>query len=237
MRSSCSCAAPPSARSAPCTRRPHYHRASWPFRLLDGERKNVQPFFHRHDRRLHSGQTSSRRHTGNSGHCNQDVSVYPFWLRLKLKSLAGQLNPGIPPMKLLTKAPTFIETAPSLSCPCAATRRKAWAFLSISRPRAGSSMWGTVWTTNEATKTASASRSSCSDSDNDPAMADQIVSTLSQFHQMVPALAILPALGRSAYKKFLPAGPLSAQSPQGISACLPTALFVRGRVFSLTQRR
>src|SRR2546430_12316239 len=61
MRSSCSCAAPPSARSAPCTRRPHYHRASWPFRLLDGERKNVQPFFHRHDRRLHSGQTSSRR--------------------------------------------------------------------------------------------------------------------------------------------------------------------------------
>src|SRR5215470_807804 len=33
---------------------------------------------------------------GNSSHFRQDVSIYPFWLRLKLQSLAGQLNPEVP---------------------------------------------------------------------------------------------------------------------------------------------
>jgi glyoxylase-like metal-dependent hydrolase (beta-lactamase superfamily II) len=33
---------------------------------------------------------------GNSSHFRQDVSIYPFWLRLKLQSLAGQLIPGVP---------------------------------------------------------------------------------------------------------------------------------------------
>ena len=50
------------------------------------------------------------------------------------------------------------------------------------------------------------------DSDNDPALANQVVSRLSQLHQMVPALAIIPAHGRSAYKKFFPAGPLTCVS-------------------------
>ena len=47
------------------------------------------------------------------------------------------------------------------------------------------------------------------DSDNDPALANQIVAKLNQLHQMVPELAIIPAHGRSAYLKLFPAGPLS----------------------------
>src|SRR5689334_7719051 len=41
---------------------------------------------------------------GNSSHFSQDVSVYPFWLRLKLQSLAGQLNPEVPLPELLRRA-------------------------------------------------------------------------------------------------------------------------------------
>src|SRR5690349_24642352 len=41
---------------------------------------------------------------GNSSHFKQDVSIYPFWLRLKLQSLAGQLNPGAPLPELLRRA-------------------------------------------------------------------------------------------------------------------------------------
>lgn len=46
-------------------------------------------------------------------------------------------------------------------------------------------------------------------SDNDPALANQIVAQLYNLHQQVPELAIIPAHGRSAYKKFFPSGPLS----------------------------
>ena len=52
------------------------------------------------------------------------------------------------------------------------------------------------------------------DSDNDPVLAKQIVSRLSQLHETVPGLAIIPAHGRSAYKKFFPAGPLGCVSGQ-----------------------
>ena len=52
------------------------------------------------------------------------------------------------------------------------------------------------------------------DSDNDMALADQIVGRLSELHEKVPGLAILPAHGRSAYKKFFPGGPLSCISGQ-----------------------
>src|SRR5207245_10919807 len=38
---------------------------------------------------------------GNSSHFKQDVSIYPFWLRLKLQSLAGQLNPEAPLPEML----------------------------------------------------------------------------------------------------------------------------------------
>src|SRR5580700_3512256 len=41
--------------------------------------------------------------TGNSSHFAEEVSVYPFWVRLKLKSLAGELNPRVPLPDLLRR--------------------------------------------------------------------------------------------------------------------------------------
>jgi glyoxylase-like metal-dependent hydrolase (beta-lactamase superfamily II) len=52
------------------------------------------------------------------------------------------------------------------------------------------------------------------DSDNDMALANQIVGRLSELHEKVPELAIIPAHGRSAYKKFFPGGPLTCVSGQ-----------------------
>ncbi len=52
------------------------------------------------------------------------------------------------------------------------------------------------------------------DSDNDMALANQIVGRLSELHEKMPGLAIIPAHGRSAYKKFFPGGPLSCVSAQ-----------------------
>ena len=52
------------------------------------------------------------------------------------------------------------------------------------------------------------------DSDNDGALADQVVGQLSELHEKVPGLAILPAHGRSAYQKFFPGGPSSCVSAQ-----------------------
>ncbi len=52
------------------------------------------------------------------------------------------------------------------------------------------------------------------DSDNDEALADQIVGRLNDLHEKLPELAIIPAHGRSAYKKFFPGGPLSCVSAQ-----------------------
>ena len=49
------------------------------------------------------------------------------------------------------------------------------------------------------------------DSDNDAVLANRIVTKLSQLHETVAALAIIPAHGRSAYKKFFPAGPLTCE--------------------------
>ena len=51
-------------------------------------------------------------------------------------------------------------------------------------------------------------------SDNDMSLANQIVGRLSELHEKVPGLAIIPAHGRSAYKKFFPSGPLSCVSGQ-----------------------
>jgi N-acyl homoserine lactone hydrolase len=50
------------------------------------------------------------------------------------------------------------------------------------------------------------------DSDNDPVLADQMVARLNALHHELPQLAIIPAHGRSAYKKFFVAGPLSCVS-------------------------
>jgi N-acyl homoserine lactone hydrolase len=52
------------------------------------------------------------------------------------------------------------------------------------------------------------------DSDNDEALANQIVARLSDLHEKLPALAIIPAHGRSAYKRFFPGGPPSCVSGQ-----------------------
>jgi N-acyl homoserine lactone hydrolase len=52
------------------------------------------------------------------------------------------------------------------------------------------------------------------DSDNDMVLANQIVGRLSELHEKVPGLAIIPAHGRSAYKKFFPGGPLTCVSGQ-----------------------
>ena len=52
------------------------------------------------------------------------------------------------------------------------------------------------------------------DSDNDMTLANQIVGRLSELHEKVPGLAIIPAHGRSAYKKFFPGGPLTCVSGQ-----------------------
>jgi glyoxylase-like metal-dependent hydrolase (beta-lactamase superfamily II) len=49
-------------------------------------------------------------------------------------------------------------------------------------------------------------------SDNDMALANQIVGRLSELHEKVPELAIIPAHGRSAYQKFFPGGPSSCVS-------------------------
>lgn len=52
------------------------------------------------------------------------------------------------------------------------------------------------------------------DSDNDEALANQVVARLSDLREKLPQLAIMPAHGRSAYKKFFPGGPLSCVSAQ-----------------------
>jgi glyoxylase-like metal-dependent hydrolase (beta-lactamase superfamily II) len=52
------------------------------------------------------------------------------------------------------------------------------------------------------------------DSDSDMALANQVVGRLSELHEKVPGLAIIPAHGRSAYKKFFPGGPLTCVSGQ-----------------------
>jgi N-acyl homoserine lactone hydrolase len=52
------------------------------------------------------------------------------------------------------------------------------------------------------------------DSDNDQALANRIVARLSRLHEKLPELAIIPAHGRSAYKKLFPGGPLSCVSAQ-----------------------
>src|SRR5580692_4352828 len=50
------------------------------------------------------------------------------------------------------------------------------------------------------------------DSDNDEALANQIVARLSELHEKLPELRIIPAHGRSAYQKFFLGGPLSCVS-------------------------
>jgi len=52
------------------------------------------------------------------------------------------------------------------------------------------------------------------DSDNNMVLANRVVGRLSELHEKVPGLAIIPAHGRSAYKKFFPGGSLTCVSGQ-----------------------
>ena len=52
------------------------------------------------------------------------------------------------------------------------------------------------------------------DSDNDEALANRVVARLNDLHEKLPELAIIPAHGRSAYKKFFSGGPLSCVAAQ-----------------------
>ena len=230
---------------------------------------------------------------GNSSHFSQDVSVYPFWPRLKLRSLAGQLGPEVPlpealrrvgedPAKLrwailshvhldhagglmdLPRLPVlmtreeilfandstaqakgyvlaaYTKALPSPNAPTLQFDPKPYEtfdesadlyrdgsvvvvplrghtpgsvgiFVNLSPSKrffyVGDSVDDERGFEDRVAKTLL-----LRDSDNDPVLANQIVSKLSQLHQMVPGLAIIPAHGRSAYKKLFPAGPLSCVS-------------------------
>lgn len=233
--------------------------------------------------------------TGNSSHFNQDVGIYPFWLRLKLESLAGQLNPDVPLPEMLRRAgedpaklrwailshvhldhagglmdlphltvlmtreellfandpsaqakgyvlAAYTKALPKPSAPTLQFEPKPYEIFDESddlykdgsvvvvplRGHAPGSV-GIFANLSPAKRLFYVGDSVddergfeervgkpllLRDSDNDPALANQIVSRLSQLHEMVPRLAIIPAHGRSAYKKFFPAGPQTCVSGQ-----------------------
>ena len=232
---------------------------------------------------------------GNSSHFNQDISIYPFALRLKLKSLAGQLNPEVPLRDLLRRAgenpgklrwailshvhldhagglmdlphlPVLVTreelqfahdgdvqakgyvvaaynkalpppTAPTLQFETrpyeifdeSADLYKDGSVVVVPLRGHTPGSVGIFVNLSPATRffyvgdTVDDERGFeervgkpllLRDSDNDPALANQIVSKLSQLHELVPGLAIIPAHGRSAYKKFFPGGPQSCVSGQ-----------------------
>lgn len=232
---------------------------------------------------------------GNSSHFAQDVGIYPFWLRLKLQSLAGQLNPEVPLPEMLRRAgedparlrwailshvhldhagglmdlprltvlmtreeilfandsaaqkkgyvlASYTKALPNPKAPTLQFDPKPYEtfdesanlyrdgsvvavplrghtpgsvgiFVNLSPTRrffyVGDSVDDERGFEDRITKTLL-----LHDSDNDPVLANQIVSKLSQLHEKVPDLAIIPAHGRSAYKKFFSAGPLSCVSNQ-----------------------
>jgi glyoxylase-like metal-dependent hydrolase (beta-lactamase superfamily II) len=233
--------------------------------------------------------------TGNSSHFSQDVNVYPFWLRLKLKSLAGQLNPDVPLPELLRRVgenpaklrwvilshvhldhvgglmdlphlpvlmtreeiqfandpeaqakgyviAAYAEKLPPPNAPTLQFESKPYEtfdesadlykdgsvvavplrghtpgsvgiFVNLS-PAHRFFYVGDSVDDERGFEERAGKPLLLRDSDNDPALANQIVSRLSELHEKVPALAIIPAHGRSAYKKFFPGGPQSCVSAQ-----------------------
>jgi glyoxylase-like metal-dependent hydrolase (beta-lactamase superfamily II) len=233
--------------------------------------------------------------TGNSTHFDQDVGIYPFWLRLKLKSLAGQLNPEVPLPELLRRAgedpaklrwailshvhldhagglmdlphltvlmtreelqfannpeiqakgyvlAAYTKALPKPGAPTLQFEPKAYEIFDESAdlykdgsvvvvPLRGHTPGSVgIFVNLSPTRRFFYVGDSVDDergfeervgkplllrdSDNDPALANQIVGKLNQLHEKVPGLAIIPAHGRSAYKKFFPAGPLGCVSSQ-----------------------
>jgi glyoxylase-like metal-dependent hydrolase (beta-lactamase superfamily II) len=233
--------------------------------------------------------------TGNSSHFNEEVSVYPFWLRVKLKSLAGELNPKVPlpellrrigedPAKLrwailshvhldhagglmdlprmpvlLTREELQFANDPKMQAKGFTIAAHIKAFPPVSAPtlKFDAAPYETFDESVDLYKDGSVvvvplrghtpgsvgifvnlsptrrmfyvgdavddergfgERIGKSlilrDSDNDRALADQNVGRINELHEKLPALAIIPAHGRSAYKKFFPGGPLSCVSAQ-----------------------
>jgi N-acyl homoserine lactone hydrolase len=228
--------------------------------------------------------------TGNSSHFDDEVGVYPFWLRLKLKSLAGELNPKVPlpdllrrigedPTKvrwtilshvhldhagglmdlpqmpvLLTREELQFANDPEVQAkgftiaahtqkfpPVAAPTLKFDAtpyetfdesadlykdgsvvvvplrghtpgsvgiFVNLSPTRRFFYVGDSVDDERGFEERVGKSLI-LRDSDNNMSLADQIVGRLDELHEKVPGLAIIPAHGRSAYKKLFPGGPLS----------------------------
>jgi N-acyl homoserine lactone hydrolase len=233
--------------------------------------------------------------TGNSSHFAEEVSVYPFWVRLKLKSLAGELNPKVPLPDLLRRIgedPTKVRWAilshvhldhagglmdlpqmpvlltreelqfandpkvqangftimahtqkfPPVSAPTLKfdampyetfdesadlykdgsvvvvplrghTPGSVGIFVNLS-PTRRLFYVGDAVDDERGFEERVGKSLILRDSDNDGALADQIVGRLSDLHAKVPGLAIIPAHGRSAYKNFFPGGPLSCVSRQ-----------------------
>lgn len=232
---------------------------------------------------------------GNSSHFNQDISIYPFFMRLKLKSLAGQLNPETPLPDLLRRAgenpaklrwailshvhldhagglmdlphlpvlmtreelqfahdaevqangyviAAYNKALPPPTAPTLQFEAKRYETFDESAdlykdgsvvvvPLHGHTPGsvGIFVNLSPATRffyvgdTVDDERGFeervgkpllLRDSDNDPLLANRIVGKLSQLHELLPGLAIIPAHGRSAYKKFFPGGPQSCVSGQ-----------------------
>jgi glyoxylase-like metal-dependent hydrolase (beta-lactamase superfamily II) len=233
--------------------------------------------------------------TGNSSHFAEEVSVYPFWVRLKLKSLAGELNPKVPlpdllrrigedPSKLrwailshvhldhagglmdLPRLPVLLTreelqfandpkvqakgftigahtqefpptSAPTLKFDATPyetfdesadlykdgsvivvplrghTPGSVGIFVNLS-PTRRLFYVGDAVDDERGFEERVGKSLILQDSDNDRARADQIVGRLGELHEKVPGLAIIPAHGRSAYKKFFSGGPLSCVSGQ-----------------------
>jgi glyoxylase-like metal-dependent hydrolase (beta-lactamase superfamily II) len=232
---------------------------------------------------------------GNSSHFSQDVSVYPFLLRLKLQSLAGQLNPETPLPDLLRRAgedpaklrwailshvhldhagglmdlrhlnvlmtreelqfandpeiqakgyvlAAYTKVLPGPDAPTLQLEPRRYEIFDESAdlykdgsvvvvPLRGHTPGSVgIFVNLSPTQRLFYAGDSVDDergfgervgkplilrdSDNDPGLANQVVGRLSQLHEKVPELAIIPAHGRSAYKKFFPGGPLSCVSGQ-----------------------
>lgn len=231
--------------------------------------------------------------TGNSSHFDEEVSVYPFWLRLKLKGLAGQLKPEVPLPELLRRIgeepgkirwtilshshldhagglmdlprmPVLLtreelefandprvqakgytiaahtRNFPPADAPTMQFERKRYEifeesadlykdgsvvavplrghtpgsvgiFVNLSAARRLFYVGDAVDDERGFEERAGKSLI-LQDSDDDPARANRVVGLLNELHQMLPALAILPAHGRSAYKKLFPNGPQSCVS-------------------------
>lgn len=233
--------------------------------------------------------------TGNSSHFDDEVGVYPFWLQLKLKSLAGELNPKVPLPDLLRRigeGPTKVRWAilshvhldhagglmdlpqmpvlltreelqfandpavqakgftiaahaqklPPVNAPTLKfdatpyetfdesadlykdgsvvvvplrghTPGSVGIFVNLSPTRRLFYVGDSVDDERGFEERVGKSLI-LRDSDNDMALANQITGRLSELHEKVPGLAIIPAHGRSAYKKFFPNGPLTCVSGQ-----------------------